>query len=153
MRTSGRPRPAASCGDALVVQRRDAQHDRVLDRGDVLHAEPDRCHRGGPGRDPVGDVGRGPDGFAWHDDQPGIEVGVVDADRVEPFVDLERYGFAPIVERAPARSIAELEPGPAEDERAVGVVLEVGLGIDPAGQPDVARRAARAGEGDALGDR
>ena len=38
---------------------------------------------------------------------------------------------------------AELQPGPPEDERPMGVVLEVGLGVDPALDRDVARRARR----------
>ena len=48
-------------------------------------------------------------------------------------------------------AVPELQPRPPEDEGPVGVVLEVGLGVHPPGDLDVARRAG--GEGLRLGDR
>ncbi len=100
-----------------------------------------------------GHVGRGADRLARQHDQAVVEVLVADADPVEPFVDLERDGLAPIIDGPPVRSVADLQPRPPEHERAVGVVLEVGLGIDAAGDLDVPRRSARRGQRDGLARR
>ena len=87
---------------------------------------------------------RGPsDRLARHDDQPGIERVDVDRDRVEALVDRERHGLAVVLERPPRPSGPGLEPDPAEDERPVIGVLELVLGVDPAGDPDVRPVAAR----------
>ena len=103
---SGRPRPGGELRRPLRRPARDAEHDRVLDRGDVLDAQPDGRGRGRPGRDAVGDVGGGPDRLARHDDEPGVQVGVVDAIDVQPFVDLRTPRPRVVVERAPAGSVA-----------------------------------------------
>ena len=95
-------------------------------------------------RHPVGDVGGRPDRFARHDDEPVVERGVVDGDRHRaprgPRTGRARGRPRTTTQSAPRR---ELEPGPAEDERAMGVVLELGLGVDPAADLDVARPARR----------
>ena len=78
---------------------------------------------------------------------------MVHADRVQPFVDLEWHRFPLVVEGAPAGPGPDLQTGPAEHERPVGVVLEVGLRVDAAGDLDVARGSARTGQGDRVGDR
>ena len=150
VRTSGRPRPADSCGSPGRVEARDAEHDRVLDRRDLLDPEADRGVGWRAGRDAVGDVGGGADRFAGHDHEPGVEGRVVDGDPVEAVADLELDALAAVLERDPAPIATHLEPGPAEDERPVRVVLELVLGVDPAADPDVAGRAAR--EAARLGD-
>ena len=137
---SGRPRPADMRRLARRVETRDAEDDRVLDRRDLLDPEADRCRRIGPGRDAVGDVGRRADRFAGHDDQPRVERGVIDGDPVETFAHLEVDALAPVLERDPAPVGPQLQARPAKDERTVGVVLELLLGVDPAADPDVAGR-------------
>ena len=73
---------------------------------------------------------------------PASRVRVVDDDPLEAVADLESDALAPVLEGDPAAIATHLEPGPPEDERAVRVVLELVLGVDPAADPDVARRAA-----------
>ena len=115
----------------------------MLDRRDLLDAEPDGGLRSGPGRNSIGDVRGGPDRFARHDDEPGVELRVVDDDRLEAVADLESDALAPVLERDPAGVAMQLETGPPEDERAVRVVLELVLGVDTAAHPDVSRGAVR----------
>ena len=67
-RAAGRGRPTCAARRA-ASRRRDAQHDRVLDRRDLVDPQPDRGRRWGPRRDAVGDVGGGPDRFARDDDE------------------------------------------------------------------------------------
>ena len=76
-------------------------------------------------------------------DQAGVERCVVDRDGVEPLADLEVDPLAAVLERHPAAIGPQLETGPAEDERAMGVVLELVLGVDPAADPDVASGPGR----------
>ena len=140
VRTSGRPSPAVSRGAPGVVEAGHADDDRVLDRRDLLDPQPDRRLRPRPGRDAVGDVGGRADRFARDDDEPDVERRVVDGDRVEALADLERHALPVVLERHPAAVAPELEAGPPEDERAMGVVLELVLGVDPAADLDVARR-------------
>ena len=56
----------------------------------------------GARRDAVGDVGGGPDRFTRDDDQPRVEVGVIDDDPVEAVADLEPDPLAAVLERDPA---------------------------------------------------
>ena len=99
-----------------------------------------------------GDVRGGPDRLARDDDEPGVERGVVDRRS-------RRGPRGPRTTRSrrssnddPRAVGPELEAGPAEDERAMGVVLELVLGVDPAADPDVARRG-RLARATRLGDR
>jgi hypothetical protein len=66
-------------------------------------------------------------------------------------VQLEVDRPAVVLERDPAPAVAALEADAAEDERAVGVVLELVVRVDSAADPDVTGRAG--GEGDRLRDR
>ena len=61
---------------------------------------------------------------------------VVDDDRVEALADLEADRAPGCPRRSPSPSLAaDLEARPAEDQRPVGVVLELVLGVDPAVRP------------------
>ena len=125
----------------------------MLDRGDLVDPETDRGRRGGPGRDAVGDVGGRPDRLARHDDEPRVEGAVVDGDAVEALADLEIDALPVVLEGDPASVGPQLEARPAEDEGAMRVVLEFLLGVDPAADPDVARRPGRQRPGLADADR
>ena len=115
----------------------------MLDRRDLLDDAGASALSGGvPAGHPVRRVRGGPDGLARDDDQPGIERLVVDGDRVEPLADLERDGRRVLVDRHPVRAGRQLDPRPSQDERPVGVVLELVLGVDPSPDGDVARRSA-----------
>ena len=63
---------------------------------------------------------------------------IVDAYLVEPVDDLERDRPAQVLDGRPRLAGAGLEAGPAEHERAVVLVLELLLRVDPAGDRDVA---------------
>ena len=69
------------------------------------------------------------------DDEAVVERRVVDGDAVEALADLERDALPAVLERHPGVLPAKLEPGPPKDERTMGVVLELGLGIDPPAAP------------------
>ena len=47
----------------------------------------------------------------------------------------------PILDRPPLPSVPQLQAGPAQDERPVGVVLELVLGVHASADPHVARRS------------
>ena len=95
--TGGQPRRAG------VVEAGHADHDRMLDRRDLLDQQADRRLGCGPGRHPIDEVGRGPDGFARDDHEPDVERGVVDGDRLEALADLEGHPLPAVLERHPRR--------------------------------------------------
>ena len=145
--TGGQPRRAG------VVEAGHADHDR--------HARPTRPARPGSRTGVAGAVPGGTrsarsaavaDGFARDDDEPDVERGVVDGDRVEALADLERRPAPGRPRTTTHPSRPDLQTGPPEDERAVGVVLELVLGIDPSADLDVAR-PARSAERSCLGRR
>ena len=74
------------------------------------------------------------------DDEARGQPGSVDRQRGQPLADLERHGLDVLLEDRPAAAPAGLEPAASEDERALVLVGEVGLAVDPAVDPDVARR-------------
>ena len=83
----------------------------------------------------VGHVGGGPDRFARHDDEAVVERVGVDGDPSRPSRTSNGTRLAAVLDRAPSRR----RPGPAsrvrrKHERPVGVVLELGLGVDAAGR-------------------
>ena len=112
----------------------------MLDRGDLFDAQPYR-RIGRKVAGPVQHVRRRPDGFASDDDQPAVQRVRVDPDLVQALVDLEGDRLAVVLECGPARRTrALLKAGAAVNERAVRVVLERLLGVDPARDRDRARR-------------
>ena len=76
------------------------------------------------------------------DDEAVIERAGVDGDAVQALADLERDDLAMLIDRAPPVAVADLHAGAAQDERAMRVVLELVLRVDPTADPDVARRPA-----------
>ena len=122
---------------ACRVEDRNTEHDRVLDRRDLIDPKADRGGRGGARRDAIGDIRGRPDRFTRDDDQPGIEDAVVDGDRVEAFPDLEVDALAAVLERHPRAVGPELESCAAEDQWPMRLVLELVIGVDPATDPDV----------------
>jgi hypothetical protein len=86
-----------------------------------------------------------------HHDEPHVECRIVDVDSVEAVADRERDALPAILERDPALIASQLQAGPPEDERAMGVVLELVLGVDPPTHADVAGRAK--GQASGLRDR
>jgi len=89
-----------------------------------------------------------------HDDEPLPQPGLVDPDRVEPFVELEWHRLDPVLDGPPttAHAGSRLDSGPSQDERPVIGVLELLLAVDPALDADVAGLSG-AREPDRLADR
>ena len=143
--TSGRPRPADQARLRRPSSRLGhAEHDRVLDRRDLLDpaAGPASRVRSRAARD----RGRRP---RCRPIRAGRRRARRRARRrrrrspSRPSRTSNGTRSRPSSNVDPAVVAAELEARPAEDERAVGVVLELVLGIDPAADPDVARPGRR----------
>ena len=102
-RAAGRDRPTAA---ARRPRRGSARRATIACSTDETCSTRSRTGvvGGGPGRDAVGDVGRGADRFARDDDEPGVERGVVDGDPVEAVADLERDPLAAVLEGRPSAS-------------------------------------------------
>ena len=65
---------------------------------------------------------------------------MVDGDRVDTLAELEVDCSRVLVDGHPRRAASQLDPGSSKDERAVRIVLELVLGVDPPADRDVARR-------------
>ena len=130
-----RPRPALG----------HAEHDRVLDRRDLLDPQPDRRRRAAvPAGTRSATSAAVPTDSRGTTTRPASSAASSTTIAVEAVADLERHAprGRPRTDPAAVR-VAELEARPAEDERPMGVVLELVLGVDPAADPDVARPARR----------
>ena len=114
----------------------------MLDGRDLLDAEPHGGVRRRARGDPVRSVGGLPHRLARDDDEASVERGMVDGDRLEAVAQLEIDGGGVLVDGHPVRAASQLDPGAAQDERAVGVILELVLGVDAPPDRDVACRAA-----------
>ena len=144
---------ARGAAAALLTHHRkgNAQHDRVLDRRDLVDARPDGRIGRESRRDPVRQVGGRADRLAWDDDEPGIQRCVVHADRVEALADFEPDGLSLVLEHPPVAAGPRLETRPPEDERSMVSVLELLVGVDAPVDPDVPA-ATRRGDLERLGD-
>jgi hypothetical protein len=122
-RMSGRPSPAVIRAVPASVQHGTPATIACSTEKPARSAGARPC-RFGPGRDAIRHVGRRALGFANDDDEPDVQCRVIDGDRVEALADLEGNTFQAVVEVRPAGSAAQLQPGAAEDQRPMGVVLK-----------------------------
>ena len=114
----------------------------MLDGRHLLDPQADRACRA-PCRPGTrsGTSAAGPDRLPRDDDEAVVEIASWSmAMRVEALADLEGDGLACSSTVRQPLPCARPGSGPAQDERAVRVVLELVLGVDPAADPDVARR-------------
>ena len=125
----------------------------MLDRGKLLDAEPDGRLRGQPGREPVGDLGRGPDGLLGQRHQALVERGRVHGQHVKALSQAERHCLNLLVEDRPPAPEARLDASPPEHQRAAVLVRELLVRVEAPLDPHIAtgaggRQVARFGQGD-----
>ena len=146
---SGRPSPARSTAPRSPSRPGTPQRDRVVDAAQLLDPQPHRrrpaaCRRAARS----GTSAAVPSDSRVITTRPSSSASTSTRDPVEPVDDLERHRLAPVLHGVHDRPARSLEAGPPEHQRPVVLVLELVLGVDPAGDGHVAGGAGlRQGDG------